>query len=54
MIACRPGNERGAALIVKKYAHTTPQTLARVTEPTVCVVTELAEKNRVPGKPVRA
>lgn len=40
--------------LFKKYAHTTPQTLARVTEPTVCVVTELAEKNRVPGKPARA
>ncbi|WNG43478.1 4-hydroxythreonine-4-phosphate dehydrogenase PdxA [Archangium minus] len=40
--------------LFKKYAHTTPQTLARATEPTVCVVTELAEKDRVLGKPARA
>ena len=38
----------------QKYARTTPEALGRVTEPTVCVVTELAEKNRLPGKPSRA
>ena len=38
----------------QKYARTTPEALGRVTEPTVCVVTELAEKHRLPGKPSRA
>ncbi|KFA91096.1 4-hydroxythreonine-4-phosphate dehydrogenase PdxA [Archangium violaceum] len=38
----------------KKYTRTTPGTLQRVTGPTVCVVTELSEKDRMPGKPTRA
>jgi 4-hydroxythreonine-4-phosphate dehydrogenase len=37
-----------------KYARTTPEALSRVTSPTVCTVTELAEKDRSPGKPTRA
>ncbi|SEM36494.1 4-hydroxythreonine-4-phosphate dehydrogenase [Stigmatella aurantiaca] len=36
-----------------RYARATPQTLGRATGPTVCVVTQLAEKDRVPGKPTR-
>ncbi|SEU27575.1 4-hydroxythreonine-4-phosphate dehydrogenase PdxA [Stigmatella erecta] len=36
-----------------RYARATPQTLGRVTGPTVCVVTQLAEKDRVPGQPTR-
>lgn len=38
----------------KKYVRVTPETLERPTEPTVCVVTELAEKDRIPGRPGRA
>ncbi|HYO68782.1 MAG TPA: 4-hydroxythreonine-4-phosphate dehydrogenase PdxA [Archangium sp.] len=38
----------------KKYTRVTPETLERATGPTVCVVTELPEKDRVPGKPTRA
>jgi 4-hydroxythreonine-4-phosphate dehydrogenase len=37
-----------------KYTRATPQTLSRVTGPTVCVVSELKEKDRAPGKPTRA
>jgi 4-hydroxythreonine-4-phosphate dehydrogenase len=36
-----------------RYARATPQTLGRVAGPTVCVVTQLGEKDRVPGKPTR-
>ncbi|WP_225412695.1 4-hydroxythreonine-4-phosphate dehydrogenase PdxA [Stigmatella hybrida] len=36
-----------------RYARATPQTLGQATGPTVCVVTQLAEKDRVPGKPTR-
>ncbi len=35
------------------YERVTPETLGRVTKPTVCVVTELREKDRHPGKPTR-
>ncbi|MFY0526391.1 4-hydroxythreonine-4-phosphate dehydrogenase PdxA [Archangium gephyra] len=38
----------------KKYTRATPGTLERATGPTVCVVTELPGKDRVPGKPTRA
>jgi 4-hydroxythreonine-4-phosphate dehydrogenase len=38
----------------RDYARAEPGTLSRATEPTVCVVTELAEKDRLPGKPTRA
>jgi 4-hydroxythreonine-4-phosphate dehydrogenase len=38
----------------QKYTRVTPDELTRVSGPTVCVVTELAEKHRVPGKPSRA
>lgn len=40
--------------LFQKYARATPETLGEVTGPTVCVVTELAEKDRQPGKPTRA
>jgi 4-hydroxythreonine-4-phosphate dehydrogenase len=40
--------------VFRKYARATPQTLGRATGPTLCVVTELSEKERVPGKPSRA
>ncbi len=40
--------------LFRKYARATPAMLGRATGPTVCVVTELAEKDRVPGKPSRA
>ncbi|MDC0711242.1 4-hydroxythreonine-4-phosphate dehydrogenase PdxA [Stigmatella sp. ncwal1] len=36
-----------------RYARATPETLSRDTGPTLCVVTTLAEKDRVPGKPTR-
>ena len=39
--------------LFEKYARATPATLTRVEGPTVCVVTELAEKHRQPGKPTR-
>ncbi|ADO75664.1 4-hydroxythreonine-4-phosphate dehydrogenase [Stigmatella aurantiaca DW4/3-1] len=39
--------------LFRRYARTTPATLGRATEPTVCEVTALAEKDRVPGKPTR-
>ncbi|MFL5353689.1 4-hydroxythreonine-4-phosphate dehydrogenase PdxA [Archangium sp.] len=38
----------------QKYTRVTPDELTRVSGPTVCVVTELAQKHRVPGKPSRA
>ncbi|OJT16239.1 4-hydroxythreonine-4-phosphate dehydrogenase PdxA [Archangium sp. Cb G35] len=47
-----PALERFPAF--KKYTRTTPGTLERATGPTVCVVTELPGKDRVPGKPTRA
>jgi 4-hydroxythreonine-4-phosphate dehydrogenase len=40
--------------LFKKYARATPETLSRVSGPTVCEVTTLAEKDRRPGKPSRA
>jgi 4-hydroxythreonine-4-phosphate dehydrogenase len=36
------------------YARATPETLGRVQRPTLCVVTELPEKDRRPGRPTRA
>lgn len=36
-----------------RYARATPRTLGQATGPTVCVVTQLGEKDRVPGKPTR-
>lgn len=35
------------------WARATPATLARAQKPTVCVVSTLGEKDRVPGKPTR-
>src|SRR6185503_11783008 len=40
--------------LFRKYARATPTMLGRATGPTLCVVTELAEKDRMPGKPSRA
>jgi 4-hydroxythreonine-4-phosphate dehydrogenase len=40
--------------LFRKYARATPETFRRVTGPTVCAVSELPEKDRVPGKPTRA
>jgi 4-hydroxythreonine-4-phosphate dehydrogenase len=39
--------------VFARYARATPQTLGQAAGPTVCVVTALAEKHRVPGKPTR-
>ncbi|XXF81494.1 4-hydroxythreonine-4-phosphate dehydrogenase PdxA [Myxococcaceae bacterium GXIMD 01537] len=36
---------------LRRYARVTPETLGRVTGPTVCVVSELAARERRPGKP---
>jgi 4-hydroxythreonine-4-phosphate dehydrogenase len=40
--------------LFRKYARATPETLGRATGPTLCVVSSLAEKARVPGRPSRA
>jgi 4-hydroxythreonine-4-phosphate dehydrogenase len=40
--------------LFRKYTRATPETLRRVTGPTVCAVSELPEKDRMPGKPTRA
>jgi 4-hydroxythreonine-4-phosphate dehydrogenase len=40
--------------LFRKYARVTPETLGRATGPTVCVVSQLAQKHRVPGSPSRA
>jgi 4-hydroxythreonine-4-phosphate dehydrogenase len=40
--------------LFQRYARATPGTLGRVAGPTVCVVSELKEKDRAPGKPTRA
>ncbi|MCI0570980.1 MAG: 4-hydroxythreonine-4-phosphate dehydrogenase PdxA [Myxococcaceae bacterium] len=40
--------------LFERWAHVAPEALGRASQPTVCVVTHLAERDRRPGKPTRA